>query len=176
MLTKCINTAARATWNHSVVLAGRTKQFSNSTLIFKARCYMDCYICGIYNMGRIVPTNERCITVHMFAQAVTNTKLKTQQNLQKKRHENVYFVLNAFVKKKWKIIIGKSIMRISRGLSVKFTVVNPGVEMFNDHIKWHNIYSKNEYYMKPEKLEELLNICSALRCYTGGTRRTRRET
>ena len=29
--------------------------------------------------------------------------------------------------------------------------------MFKDHIKQHNIYSKNEYYMKPEKLEDLLN-------------------
>ena len=29
--------------------------------------------------------------------------------------------------------------------------------MFKDHVKWHNIYSKNEYYMKPEKLENLLN-------------------
>ena len=29
--------------------------------------------------------------------------------------------------------------------------------MFKDHIKWHNIYSKSEYYMKPEKLEDLLN-------------------
>ena len=27
--------------------------------------------------------------------------------------------------------------------------------MFNDHIKWHNIYSKSEYYMTPEKLEDL---------------------
>ena len=39
MFTKCINTAAR-------MLAGRTKQLSNSTLTFKARIYMDCYICG----------------------------------------------------------------------------------------------------------------------------------
>ena len=30
-------------------------------------------------------------------------------------------------------------------------------EMFKDHINWHNIYSKNEYCMKPEKLEDLLN-------------------
>ena len=29
-------------------------------------------------------------------------------------------------------------------------------ETFKDHIRWHNIYSKNEYYMKPEKLEDLL--------------------
>ena len=31
-------------------------------------------------------------------------------------------------------------------------------EIFKDHIKWNNIYSKNEYYTKPEKLEDLLNI------------------
>ena len=43
-------------------------------------------------------TNERCIIVQMFTQAVTNTKLKTQQNLQKKKHANVCFVLKAFVK------------------------------------------------------------------------------
>ena len=30
--------------------------------------------------------------------------------------------------------------------------------MFKDLMRWHNIYSKNEYYMKPEKLEDLLNI------------------
>ena len=30
-------------------------------------------------------------------------------------------------------------------------------EMFKDHIKWNNIYSKNEYYMKLEKLEDFLN-------------------
>ena len=30
-------------------------------------------------------------------------------------------------------------------------------EMFEDHIRWHNIYSKNEYNMKPEMLEELLS-------------------
>ena len=29
-------------------------------------------------------------------------------------------------------------------------------EMFKGHIKWHHIYSKNEYYMKPEMLEDLL--------------------
>ena len=29
-------------------------------------------------------------------------------------------------------------------------------ETFKNHIRWHNIYSKNEYYMKPEKLEDLL--------------------
>ena len=28
--------------------------------------------------------------------------------------------------------------------------------MFKDHIKEHNVYSNNEYYMKPEKLEGLL--------------------
>ena len=30
-------------------------------------------------------------------------------------------------------------------------------ETFKDHIRWHNIYSKNEYYMKPEMLEDLLS-------------------
>ena len=30
-------------------------------------------------------------------------------------------------------------------------------EMVKYQIKWHNIYSKNEYYTKPEKLEDLLN-------------------
>ena len=63
----------------------------------------------------------------MVAQAVTSRKLKTQQNMQKKKHANVCFVLNAFVKKQWMIITGKSIKRISRGLSVEFAVVN--VEM-----------------------------------------------
>ena len=29
--------------------------------------------------------------------------------------------------------------------------------MFKDHIKEHNVYSKNLYYKKPEKLEDLLN-------------------
>ena len=29
-------------------------------------------------------------------------------------------------------------------------------ETFKDHIRWHHIFSKNEYYMKPEKLEDLL--------------------
>ena len=29
--------------------------------------------------------------------------------------------------------------------------------MFKDHIKWHNIYPKNEFYTKPEMLEDLLN-------------------
>ena len=31
-------------------------------------------------------------------------------------------------------------------------------ETFKDHIRLHNIYSKNEYHMKPEKLEDLLTI------------------
>ena len=29
--------------------------------------------------------------------------------------------------------------------------------MFKDHIKGHNVYFRGEYYMKPEKLEDLLN-------------------
>ena len=69
-------------------------------------------------------TNERCITVQMFAQAITNTKLKAQQNLQKKKHANVSFVPNAFVKKQWKIITGKIMKRISCGVSVNLAVVN----------------------------------------------------
>ena len=51
-------------------------------------------------------------------------EIKTQRNSQKKKHANVCFVLNAFVKKQWKIITGKSIKRISRGLSVNLAVVN----------------------------------------------------
>ena len=46
-------------------------------------------------------TNERYITVQMFTQAFTNTKLKTQQNLQKKKQANVCFALDAFAKKQW---------------------------------------------------------------------------
>ena len=30
-------------------------------------------------------------------------------------------------------------------------------EMLKNHIKEHNIYFRDEYYMKPEKLEDLLN-------------------
>ena len=29
--------------------------------------------------------------------------------------------------------------------------------MFKDHIKKHNVYSENDYYMKPEKFKDLLN-------------------
>ena len=30
-------------------------------------------------------------------------------------------------------------------------------EMLVDHIREHNVYLRGEYYMEPEKLEELLN-------------------
>ena len=29
--------------------------------------------------------------------------------------------------------------------------------MFKDHIKEHNVYSEDYYYMKPEKFEDLIN-------------------
>ena len=45
----------------------------------------------------------------MFTQAVTNTKLKTQQTLKKKKHVNVCFALDAYVKKQWKHITRKDI-------------------------------------------------------------------
>ena len=30
-------------------------------------------------------------------------------------------------------------------------------EVFKDHIKQHNVYAKNNYYVEPEKLEDFLN-------------------
>ena len=69
-------------------------------------------------------TNERCITVQRFSQAFTNVTLRAQQSFQKKEHASVWFVLNAFVKDQWKIITGKRIKGISRGLGVNLAAVN----------------------------------------------------
>ena len=68
------------------------------------------------------------------------------------------FVLKAFVKKQWKIITGKSKKIINfTWIKCKCGCSERREEMFKDDIKWHNIYSKNEYYMMQEKLEDLTN-------------------
>ena len=93
-------------------------------------------------------TNERCITV----QSRYEYEIKNKTLLAEEKACNVCCILNAFLKKQWKIITGKSIKRIK----CKLGCSERREEMFKYHIKLHNIYSTNEYYMKPETLEDLL--------------------
>ena len=78
-----------------------------------------------------------------------NIKLKTQQKLQKKKHVNVCFVLDAYVNKQWQIITSKSIEEFT-WIKCKLRCTDRREEMFKYHIKQHNIYSRNKYIMKPE--------------------------
>ena len=93
---------------------------------YKERIYMDFCICG-----KDYTTSEGLFYHKRKVHNCTNVRssryeyeIKNAAKLTNKKHVNVCFVLNAFVKKQWNIITGKSIKRISRGLSVNLAVVN----------------------------------------------------
>ena len=159
MLTKFINTATRATWNHSVALAGHTKQLSNSTLTFKARIYMDCYICGkeYTTWEGLFYHKRKFYNCTNFRSSRYEYEIKKATNLAEEKVCKCMFCPQRFRKETMEDHYWKTHKENFTWIKCKLGCSEVREEMFNDHIKEHNVYSKNDYYMKTEKLKDLLN-------------------
>ena len=93
----------------------------------------------------------------MFAEAVTKTKLKNAAKLLEEKTCKCILCPRRLRKVTMVENYRKKHKENFTGIKCKLYCHEHREEMFKDYIKQHNIYSKNKYYMKPEKLEDLLN-------------------
>ena len=110
---------------------------------------MDCYICGkeykswqglFYHKRKV----HNCVDVRSsrYEYEIKNAAKFAEDKARKEAMEEHH-------RKKYK--------EDSTRIKCKLCCRDCREEIFKDYIKQQNIYSKNEYYMKPEKLKDLLN-------------------
>ena len=148
--------------NHSIVLAGPIssvpKQLLNSTWTFKVRIYMYCYTCGkeYTSWAGLVYHKQTVQTCTKAFPGLYKCNIKSATKLTEERASECMVCPKCFRKGPMEDHYRKKHKGNFTWIKCKFGCSERREETFKDHIRWHNIYSKNEYYMKPEKLEDFL--------------------